>query len=395
MKNKLLLSTLSMVILTSLSSQSLALTGYQDAINAPYDYPEHRHEDNRNIIDIQKAKIKKYANIVEEMAPIIDISTFAAESLSPMMQQSAPQTPSRSPTSTLPGSPPPSPPYSHTGSPIGQLYYPPISLDNNPPIFLQSNSNSLDERVRNNTDEINMLNISISDLNNTSSINEKINLENQMKTLDSIHELENSISVLEGNIISNEIKNKKYTDKELFNSEVVINSLINDVSEKNLEETKRLNAEIKKLDKEIQESNTATLQNIEEAEINSKAHADLILRNQQMLNIDRFDKLDKQDKLHTQHFKQIDSRFERMESKINQTARDANAGIASVAAMSNIPYITGNRFSMGLGAGNFKNGKAVAAGAQYQIKQNLNVRSSISWNNSDSAVIGAGIAYGW
>ncbi|HHR6077827.1 TPA: YadA C-terminal domain-containing protein [Providencia alcalifaciens] len=395
MKNKLLLSTLSMVILTSLSSQSLALTGYQDAINAPYDYPEHRHEDNRNIIDIQKAKIKKYANIVEEMAPIIDISTFAAESLSPMMQQSAPQTPSRSPTSTLPGSPPPSPLYSHAGSPIGQLYYPPISPDNNPPIFLQSNSNSLDERVRNNTDNINMLNISISDLNNTSSINEKINLENQMKTLDSIKELENSVSVLEGNIKNNEIKSKKYTDKELFNSEVVINSLINDVSEKNLEETKRLNAEIKKLDKEIQESNTATLQNIEEAEVNSKAHADLILRNQQMLNIDRFDKLDKQDKLHTQHFKQIDSRFERMESKINQTARDANAGIASVAAMSNIPYITGNRFSMGLGAGNFKNGKAVAAGAQYQIKQNLNVRSSISWNNSDSAVIGAGIAYGW
>ncbi|MEQ5183382.1 YadA-like family protein [Providencia rettgeri] len=351
MKNKLLLSTLSMVILTSLSSQSLALTGYQDAINAPYDYPEHRHEDNRNIIDIQKAKIKKYANIVEEMAPIIDISTFAAESLSPMMQQSAPQTPSRSPTSTLPGSTPPSPPYSHAGSPIGQLYYPPISPDNNPPIFLQSNSNSLDERVRNNTDDINMLNISISDLNNTSSINEKINFENQMKTLDSIKELENSVSVLEGNIKNNEIKIKKYTDKELFNSEVVINSLINDVSEKNLEETKRLNAEIKKLDK--------------------------------------------QDKLHTQHFKQIDSRFERMESKINQTARDANAGIASVAAMSNIPYITGNRFSMGLGAGNFKNGKAVAAGAQYQIKQNLNVRSSISWNNSDSAVIGAGIAYGW
>ncbi|QLR06573.1 YadA C-terminal domain-containing protein [Providencia rettgeri] len=196
-----------------------------------------------------------------------------------------------------------------------------------------------------------MLNISISDLNNTSSINEKINFENQMKTLDSIKELENSVSVLEGNIKNNEIKIKKYTDKELFNSEVVINSLINDVSEKNLEETKRLNAEIKKLDK--------------------------------------------QDKLHTQHFKQIDSRFERMESKINQTARDANAGIASVAAMSNIPYITGNRFSMGLGAGNFKNGKAVAAGAQYQIKQNLNVRSSISWNNSDSAVIGAGIAYGW
>ncbi|MTC24739.1 hypothetical protein GKR64_17915 [Providencia sp. wls1938] len=114
-----------------------------------------------------------------------------------------------------------------------------------------------------------------------------------------------------------------------------------------------------------------------------------------MLNIDRFDKLDKQEKLQTQQFNQINTRVDQMENKIHQTARDANAGIASVAAMTNIPYTTNTRFSVGLGLGNFKNGNAIAAGAQYQVKQNLNLRSSISWNNSDRAVLGAGIAYGW
>ncbi|WP_265505009.1 YadA C-terminal domain-containing protein, partial [Providencia rustigianii] len=152
---------------------------------------------------------------------------------------------------------------------------------------------------------------------------------------------------------------------------------------------------ILELNTEIKNTDELTSLSIDEAEKNSKAHADLILRNQQMLNIERFDKIDKQNNLHTRQFKQINTKFDHLESKINQTARDANAGIAAVAAMTNIPYTSGTRFSAGLGMGNFKNGKAIAAGAQYQVKQNLNLRSSISWNNSDSAVIGAGVAYGW
>ncbi|MEX6313551.1 YadA C-terminal domain-containing protein [Providencia manganoxydans] len=53
------------------------------------------------------------------------------------------------------------------------------------------------------------------------------------------------------------------------------------------------------------------------------------------------------------------------------------------------------RFSLGAGLGNYRNGNAVAVGAQYQIKENVNLRSSVSWNNSDSAVVGAGVAIGW
>ncbi|WP_272683367.1 YadA C-terminal domain-containing protein [Providencia sp. PROV141] len=98
-------------------------------------------------------------------------------------------------------------------------------------------------------------------------------------------------------------------------------------------------------------------------------------------------------------FTSLENKFDhgihQLDSKIDKRAQEANSGIASVAAMSNIPYTTNTRFSAGIGAGNYKNGSAIAAGAQYQLKENINLRSSVSWNNSDAAVIGAGVAFGW
>ncbi|MEY0069144.1 YadA C-terminal domain-containing protein [Providencia rettgeri] len=98
-------------------------------------------------------------------------------------------------------------------------------------------------------------------------------------------------------------------------------------------------------------------------------------------------------------FTKLENKFDhgvnQLDSKIDKRAQEANSGIASVAAMSNIPYATNTRFSAGVGVGNYKNGSAIAAGAQYQLKENINLRSSVSWNNSDSSVIGAGVAFGW
>ncbi|MGO2336871.1 YadA C-terminal domain-containing protein [Providencia sp.] len=101
------------------------------------------------------------------------------------------------------------------------------------------------------------------------------------------------------------------------------------------------------------------------------------------------------DKKFTAFESKYDNAVNQLDNKIDQRSKEANSGIASVAAMSNIPYATNTRFSAGVGAGNYKNGTAIAAGAQYQLKENVNLRSSISWNNSDSAVMGAGIAFGW
>lgn len=89
------------------------------------------------------------------------------------------------------------------------------------------------------------------------------------------------------------------------------------------------------------------------------------------------------------------SRFDSLEKRIDRNAQQANAGIASVAAMANIPYTPDTDFSAGIGIGNYRNGNALAAGAQYQVRRDVNLRGSVSWNDSDSAVLGAGLAIGW
>ncbi|MBG5881758.1 YadA-like family protein [Providencia alcalifaciens] len=378
MKNKLLLSALSMATLTSLSSQSLALTGFQDAINSPYDYPEHRHEDNRTTFELKNDEklsdnINKYIDIAETMTPVVDVLAYAIETSSPLIKK----------LSTLNEKEPASlSPITLTNS----------SISANPLSSSQKNNLAhLENKIEDNNHAINLLNMSINNLSQENNKQEK----NIAEKGNSIKKLQSSLSDLEKNFNDSEMKNKKYVDDEVFRSEAITTLLIDDTNKKHETDTKQLNIAIEKLDKDIRESDLITSQLIEDAEKNSKAHADLILRNQQMLNIDRFDKLDKQEKLQTQQLNQINTRVDQMESKIHQTARDANAGIASVAAMTNIPYTTNTRFSAGLGLGNFKNGNAIAAGAQYQVKQNLNLRSSISWNNSDRAVLGAGIAYGW
>ncbi|MEQ1968029.1 YadA-like family protein [Xenorhabdus nematophila] len=88
-------------------------------------------------------------------------------------------------------------------------------------------------------------------------------------------------------------------------------------------------------------------------------------------------------------------RFEQMDHKISQVEKRANAGIASIAAMANIPYSNELTFSAGLGVGQYRNGNAIAFGAQAKLNKNINVRSSTSWNNSDGAAFGAGFSIGW
>nr|WP_306803648.1 hypothetical protein [Providencia sp. PROV129] len=57
--------------------------------------------------------------------------------------------------------------------------------------------------------------------------------------------------------------------------------------------------------------------------------------------------------------------------------------------MSNIPYSLNSRFSTGIGIGRNQDGKVLAAGMQYPVRQNVNLRSSIAWNNANNPVINA------
>ncbi|WP_340616388.1 YadA C-terminal domain-containing protein [Xenorhabdus entomophaga] len=63
--------------------------------------------------------------------------------------------------------------------------------------------------------------------------------------------------------------------------------------------------------------------------------------------------------------------------------------------MTNIPFSNTNRFSVGMGLGQYHDGSAVAVGAQAKLTENVNIKASTSWNNAEGTVLGAGIAVGW
>ncbi|ECO0852929.1 hypothetical protein AA073_27095, partial [Salmonella enterica subsp. enterica serovar Newport] len=90
-----------------------------------------------------------------------------------------------------------------------------------------------------------------------------------------------------------------------------------------------------------------------------------------------------------------DNRFGELRKSLEHTEKRLNAGIAGVTALSSIPYAAGNNFSYGIGAGNYQNGNAVAAGVQFRVSQSTNVRLNISWDSAGNNATGVGIAGGW
>ncbi|HGB5201301.1 TPA: YadA-like family protein [Salmonella enterica subsp. diarizonae serovar 61:r:-] len=90
-----------------------------------------------------------------------------------------------------------------------------------------------------------------------------------------------------------------------------------------------------------------------------------------------------------------DNRFGELRKNLEHTEKRLNAGIAGVTALSSIPYVEGNRFSYGIGAGNYQNGNAVAAGVQFRVSPSTNVRLNISWDSAGNNATGVGIAGGW
>lgn len=75
--------------------------------------------------------------------------------------------------------------------------------------------------------------------------------------------------------------------------------------------------------------------------------------------------------------------------------RTANAGVASIAAMANVPSpAAGKRFSLGLGYGNFESQNAVAIGAAANVTENISFKTSFGRAN-DTNVIGAGVGFSW
>ncbi len=66
--------------------------------------------------------------------------------------------------------------------------------------------------------------------------------------------------------------------------------------------------------------------------------------------------------------------------------KSANQGIASVAAMSNLPFNDAATFSTAMGIGNYRNATAFAWGMQYRINENVKVKASTAWNDANNWV---------
>lgn len=98
-------------------------------------------------------------------------------------------------------------------------------------------------------------------------------------------------------------------------------------------------------------------------------------------------------------FKTLKNNFEHFKSdtqnRFYKVEKRANQGIASVAAMSNLPFTDTATFSTAIGIGNYRNATALAWGMQYRINENVKVRASTAWNESNSWVSAGGVGVSW
>lgn len=98
-------------------------------------------------------------------------------------------------------------------------------------------------------------------------------------------------------------------------------------------------------------------------------------------------------------FKALKNNFEHFKSdtqnRFYKVEKRANQGIASVAAMSNLPFTDNATFSTAIGIGNYRNATALAWGMQYRINENIKVRASTAWNETNSWVSAGGVGISW
>ena len=93
---------------------------------------------------------------------------------------------------------------------------------------------------------------------------------------------------------------------------------------------------------------------------------------------------------------QTNARFGDLKNQIDDNKRNADAGIAGVAAMANIPQVTESQtFAVGAGVGTREGESAIAVGFSARASQNVVVKASVAGDTQQSWTVGAGVSYGW
>ncbi|NUW58530.1 YadA-like family protein [Cronobacter muytjensii] len=88
--------------------------------------------------------------------------------------------------------------------------------------------------------------------------------------------------------------------------------------------------------------------------------------------------------------------FRSLKSDVESNRKRAAVGIASVAAMSNIPQVTDSQnYSVGVGVGSNDAEGAVAVGFSARVSEHVVTKASVGAGSYGGATVGAGVSFGW
>ncbi len=93
---------------------------------------------------------------------------------------------------------------------------------------------------------------------------------------------------------------------------------------------------------------------------------------------------------------QTNARFGDLKKQIDNNKKEANAGIAGVAAMASIPQVTDKQdFSIGAGVGNRDGENAMAIGFSGRVTDSVVTKVAVAADTQSGWTFGAGMSYGW
>lgn len=97
-----------------------------------------------------------------------------------------------------------------------------------------------------------------------------------------------------------------------------------------------------------------------------------------------------------QELRNVNKQFSSLKEKVDDNHKKANAGIAGVAAMANIPQVTESaRFSLGAGVGFRGDEQAIAVGMSSRLSQSVIGKLSVAADTQSEFIVGAGVAVQW
>ena len=95
-------------------------------------------------------------------------------------------------------------------------------------------------------------------------------------------------------------------------------------------------------------------------------------------------------------FNQVNGNFRDLRRQIDDNKDRADAGIAGVAAMANIPQVTDSQtFSVGAGVGTRSDEGAMAVGFSARASDHVVLKASVAGDTEQTWTVGGGVSYGW